>query len=122
RITLNRSEASGKIVVEAEHITQRFGGRTVIGDFSTVILRGDKIGFIGPNGAGKTTLLKILLGELQPTEGRVKTGTRLEVAYFDQMRATLDPEKSVIDNLAEGRDYIEVKGKPRHVMSYLQDF
>ncbi|HTQ99333.1 MAG TPA: ATP-binding cassette domain-containing protein, partial [Candidatus Acidoferrum sp.] len=119
---LNAAGESGKLVMELEHVTHTFGERAVIRNFSTKILRGDKIGLLGPNGAGKTTLLKILLGQLQPTSGKVKIGTKLEVAYFDQFRAELLPEKSVRDNLAEGSDYVEINGKQRHVISYLQEF
>ncbi|WP_280546428.1 MULTISPECIES: ATP-binding cassette domain-containing protein [unclassified Halomonas] len=113
---------SGKRVVGLEHVTQRFGDEVVIDDLSLEIQRGDRIGFIGRNGAGKTTLLKILLGELDPTEGKVQFGTKLQVAYFDQLRAGLEPEKSVYDNVAQGSDRISVGGRDRHVMSYLQDF
>jgi ATP-binding cassette subfamily F protein uup len=119
---MNMAGQSGKIVLEAEKISHSFNGKPVIKNFSTKILRGDKIGFIGPNGCGKTTLLKILLGQLQADQGKVKVGTKLEVAYFDQFRAELSPEKSVIDNLAEGSDYVEINGKQRHVISYLQEF
>ncbi|MDC0598713.1 ATP-binding cassette domain-containing protein [Gammaproteobacteria bacterium] len=122
KIELNSSERSGKIVIEAEHISHSFEDNEIVRDFSTKILRGDKIGFIGPNGAGKTTLLKILLGELSPLNGKVKIGTKIQAAYFDQLREQLDPEKNVIDTLAEGSEYIEIKGKSRHVISYLQDF
>ncbi|MGM0537189.1 MAG: ATP-binding cassette domain-containing protein [Pseudomonadota bacterium] len=113
---------SGKRVVSLEHVTQRFGDEVVIDDLSLEIQRGDRIGFIGRNGAGKTTLLKILLGELEPTQGKVQFGTKLQVAYFDQLRAGLEPEKSVYDNVAQGSDRIAVGGRDRHVMSYLQDF
>jgi ATP-binding cassette subfamily F protein uup len=119
---LNTASESGRIVLEASKISHSFDDNIVIRNFSTKIMRGDKIGLIGPNGCGKTTLLKILLGELQPDEGSVKVGTKLEVAYFDQFRADLEPEKSVVDNLASGSDYIEVNGRSRHVISYLQDF
>jgi ABC transport system ATP-binding/permease protein len=119
---LNSGEQSGKIVMELENITHNFGNRTVIRNFSTKVMRGDKIGLLGPNGTGKTTLLKILLGQLEPTSGSVKIGTKLELAYFDQFRAELEGEKSVRDNLAEGSDFIEINGKQRHVISYLQDF
>lgn len=122
RLAVNKSDLSGKIVVEAEGICHGYEGTTLIRDFSTVILRGDKIGLIGPNGVGKTTLLKILLGKIKPDYGKVKTGTRLEIAYFDQLREQLDPEKSVQDNLAEGSDHITINGQSKHVISYLQDF
>jgi ATP-binding cassette subfamily F protein uup len=119
---LNTSAQSGKLVMEVENITQRFGERTLIRNFSTVVQRGDKIGLLGANGSGKSTLLKILLGQLAPDSGTVKLGTKIELAYFDQLRAGLDPEKSVRDNLADASDYVEINGKPRHVISYLQDF
>ncbi len=119
---MNMATQSGKIVLEAEKLGHGFGGRTVIRNFSTKILRGDKIGLIGPNGCGKTTLLKILLGQLQPDQGKLKIGTKLEVAYFDQFRADLEHEKSVIDNVADGSEYVTINGKSRHVISYLQDF
>jgi len=119
---LNTSNHSGKLVMEVENISQSFGGRELIHKFSTVIQRGDKIGLLGANGSGKTTLLKILLGQLQPDSGTVKSGSKIELAYFDQLRAELEPEKSVRDNLAESSDYIEVNGKPKHVISYLQEF
>ena len=119
---LNTASRSGKVVMELEHVSHGFGDRTVIRDFSTKVMRGDKIGLLGPNGCGKTTLLKLLLGELQPQQGTVKIGSKLELAYFDQFRGVLDPEKSVRDNLAEGSDYVEINGKSKHVISYLQDF
>ncbi len=113
---------SGKIVAELEHIGHRFGDNQVIRDFSTVIQRGDRIGIVGANGAGKTTLVKILLGELQPTTGEVSRGTKLEVAYSDQLREHLDPEKNLIDNVCGGQDFIEIGGRRRHAISYLGDF
>lgn len=119
---LNTAGQSGKIVMEVEKISHSFAGKTLIRNFSTKVMRGDKIGLVGPNGCGKTTLLKILLGQLQPEQGIVKIGTKLELAYFDQFRAELSPEKSVIDNLAEGADHVTINGKARHVISYLQDF
>jgi len=121
-LAVDSGARSGKRVVSLEHVTQRFGDEVVIDDLSLEIQRGDRIGFIGRNGAGKTTLLKILLGELEPTEGKVQFGTKLQVAYFDQLRAGLEPEKSVYDNVAQGSDRISVGGRDRHVMSYLQDF
>ncbi|WP_275289044.1 ATP-binding cassette domain-containing protein [Halomonas elongata] len=121
-LAVDSGERSGKRVVELEKVTQRFGNDVVIDDFSIEIQRGDRIGFIGRNGAGKTTLLKILLGELEPSEGNVRVGTKLQVAYFDQLRAGLEPEKTVYENVAQGSDRVEVGGRDRHVMSYLQDF
>lgn len=121
-IKTQTAEASGKIVIEVEGVSQSYGDKTILKDFSTTILRGDKIGVIGPNGAGKTTLLKILLGQLEPQQGSVKLGTKLEIAYFDQHRAQLNAEKTVIDNIGDGSDEIIINGKPRHVISYMQDF
>ncbi|QJQ99665.1 ATP-binding cassette domain-containing protein [Halomonas sp. PGE1] len=121
-LSVDSGERSGKRVVALEHVTQRFGDEAVIRDLSLEIQRGDRIGFIGRNGAGKTTLLKILLGELAPSEGKVQLGTKLQVAYFDQLRGGLEPEKSVYDNVAQGSDRVTVGGRDRHVMSYLQDF
>ncbi len=124
RASFNVEQAarSGKIVIEAEHISHGYEDKPLISDFSTRILRGDKIGLIGANGSGKTTLLKILLGEIEPDAGRVSRGTNLEPIYFDQLRQRLEPGQSVIDFVAEGRDQIEINGKQRHVISYLQDF
>lgn len=122
KIKLNQAESSGKLVIEAEHIQHSFGDSKIINDFSCKIMRGDKVGFIGANGAGKTTLLKILLGELKPSSGKVKTGSKLEIAYFDQLRLQLDPEQNVYDTISEGSDYVEINGKSLHVMSYLRDF
>ena len=122
KISLNEAEKSGKLVIEAEHIKHSFGDKKIISDFSTRIMRGDKIGFIGPNGAGKTTLLKILLGELKPCSGKIKIGSKLEFAYFDQLRKQLDPAQDVYHIIAEGSDYVVINGKSIHVMSYLQNF
>ena len=121
-LTVDTGERSGKRVVELSHVTQHFEDATVIRDLNIEIQRGDRIGLIGRNGAGKTTLLKILLGELEPSEGTVRLGTKLQVAYFDQLRAGLEPERTVYDNVAQGSDRVTVGGKDRHVMSYLQDF
>jgi len=122
KFAVEQAGSSGKIVIEAKHVTHGFGDEMLIKDLSTKILRGDRVGFIGANGSGKTTLLKILLGDLKPLSGDVKIGTNLEIIYFDQLRNQLELEKTVIDNLAEGRDFIEINGKQRHVISYLQDF
>jgi ATP-binding cassette subfamily F protein uup len=116
------AERSGKIVAEIEHVTHGYGDEVLIDNFSTVIQRGDRIGIVGPNGAGKSTLLKILLGELEPNQGTVKLGTKMDVAYFDQLRGHLDLEKNLIDNVCGGQDFIEINGKTRHAISYLGDF
>jgi ATP-binding cassette subfamily F protein uup len=122
RMAIQAAERSGKVVVEAEGVGLDYGSGTVIRGLTTTILRGDKVGIIGPNGSGKTTLLRILIGELEPTAGRIRRGTKMEVAYFDQYRAALDEERSVQDNVGEGRDFVVLDGRPRHVLSYLQDF
>ena len=122
RLAMNQSERSGRLVCEAEHVSYAWEGEPVIRDFSTTILRGDRIGIIGPNGCGKTTLLNLLLGRLRPDAGSVDLGTRIEVAYFDQLRDQLDLEKSVLDNVAAGSDKVSIGGKEKHVISYLQDF
>jgi len=119
---VSSAERSGKIVAELTEITQRFGDKLVINKLSTTVMRGDRIGLVGANGAGKSTLLKILLGQLEPTEGKVKLGTKLEVAYFDQLREHLDLEKNLIDNVCGGQEYIEIGGKRKHAISYLSDF
>ena len=121
-MALQQAERSGKLVIEAEGISYAWDGVPIVRDFTTTIMRGDRIGVIGPNGAGKTTLLNLLLGKLQPDSGAVKHGTKLEVAYFDQLRAQLDDEKSVQDNVADGSDKVEINGSSKHVISYLQDF
>ena len=121
-IRLEGADQSGKLVVECIDAGYSIEGRALIVGLNTLILRGDRIGIIGPNGAGKTTLLRLLLGELRPDSGTIRHGTRLETAYFDQRRAQLDEQQSVIDNLADGRQFIEIGGQQRHVISYLQDF
>jgi len=123
RMDIQQAEKSGKIVAEAADISFAFDdGKNVVKSFSTLIQRGDKVGFIGRNGVGKTTLIKLLLGELTPQQGSIKTGTNLNIAYFDQYRSALDEEKTVQDNVSGGRDMLEIGGKSRHVISYLQDF
>ena len=119
---IQTAERSGKIVVEAEGVGFDYDGRAIVRDLTATILRGDKVGIIGPNGSGKTTLLKLLLGELEPTRGTLKRGTNLQIAYFDQYRAVLDEEKTVVDNVGDGSDTVTINGQPKHVLSYLQDF
>lgn len=120
------SDISGRLVIEAKKVSFSYETETAIApainDFSTVIMRGDKVGLIGPNGSGKTTLLKLLLGRLKPTSGTVRLGSRLDVAYFDQHRAALDEEKTVQENINEGNDQVIINGRARHVIGYLQDF
>ncbi|QZA78557.1 ATP-binding cassette domain-containing protein [Deefgea tanakiae] len=115
-------DRSGKIVAELENVSKAYGDKVLIKDFSTRILRGDKIGLIGPNGAGKTTLLKMILGELEPDSGSVKAGTKIQVAYFDQFREQLDDEKSVADSVSQGDDFVEIGGQRKHIMGYLEQF
>lgn len=119
---IDSGEASGRLVADLRHVNFSYGDTTIIRDLSTRIMRGDRIGIIGPNGSGKSTLLKLILGELQPTSGVAVLGTRLETAYFDQHRELLDLEKTVRNNMSNNSDFIEVKGKSRHVISYLRDF
>lgn len=121
-IQIDDASRSGKIVFEAQNIEYSIDGKSIVKDFSFNIMRGDRIALIGPNGCGKSTLLKLLLGELKPQNGKLHCGTKLEVAYFDQYREVLDPEKSVIDNLADGKQEVMVGGRQRHALSYLQDF
>ncbi len=122
KMDIQQADKSGKIVAEATNISFSFDQDEVVKDFSTLIQRGDKVGFIGKNGVGKTTLIKLLLGELTPKKGTIKVGTNLNVAYFDQYRSALDEDKTVQDNVSGGRDMLEIGGKSRHVISYLQDF
>ncbi|HOP63087.1 MAG TPA: ATP-binding cassette domain-containing protein [Spirochaetota bacterium] len=122
KMDLNQAERSGKLVIEATDISFGYDERSLVEGFSTTIMRGDKIGIIGPNGCGKSTMIKLLLGELQPGSGKVRQGTRIEAAYFDQLREQLDPDKSVRYNVSDGTDMIGVNGKTKHVIGYLQDF
>ncbi|MFH1266099.1 MAG: ATP-binding cassette domain-containing protein, partial [Planctomycetota bacterium] len=122
RIEIQGAEASGRLIAEAKGITFAYGDRTIVRDFSTLVFRGDRVGILGPNGSGKTTLLKLLLGELSPEGGRIRHGTRLEVAYFDQLHAQLNEEKSVVENVSPGSDFVLSGGKKRHVLGYLADF
>ena len=122
KMQVEEATRSGKIVFEMENVNYRLADRQLVKDFTAQVQRGDKIALVGPNGCGKTTLLKLMLGKLKADSGRVHVGTKLEVAYFDQHRAELDPERTVMDNLAEGKQEVMVNGKPRHVLGYLQDF
>nr|WP_288118954.1 ATP-binding cassette domain-containing protein [Thiomonas sp.] len=122
KLEVDGGQSSGRIVAALEGVSKRFGDRVVVQDFSATILRGDKVGIIGPNGAGKTTLLKLILGELEPDGGVVRRGTRLTVAYFDQMRTALDPDATLADTISPGSEWIEIGGTRKHVMSYLGDF
>ncbi|MDA9941435.1 ATP-binding cassette domain-containing protein [Luminiphilus sp.] len=119
---LEEAARSGKRVVELEQVSFRYGEETIVDNFSTIIQRGDRIGIVGGNGVGKSTLIKLLLGELSPNEGQVSLGTKLEVAYSDQLRGELDPEKDLIDNVCGGQQFIEINGQRRHAISYLSDF
>ena len=116
------ARASGKLVTELKKVSFSWGSRPVVDQFSTIIQRGDRVGIVGRNGIGKTTLVKLLLGELQPDSGAVQVGTRLEVAYSDQLRGQLDPEANLIDNICGGQEFIEINGRRRHAISYLGDF
>jgi len=122
RLSIDGGEASGKWVIEVDRLHYRRQDKTIVKDLSCRILRGDKVGIIGPNGAGKTTLLQLLLKHLPSSEGTVRHGTRLETAYFDQLKSRLDPDLSVVDNVAEGRDRVTVEGRSWHIVSYLKDF
>ena len=122
KLALDDGEHSGKLVLEARNISKVYDDNVIVRDFSTRIMRGDRIGIIGPNGVGKSTLIKLLLGELEPDSGTVQLGTRLQTAYFDQQRAQLDAQKTVVDNIVDGSDMVTINGKPRHVIGYLQDF
>jgi ATP-binding cassette subfamily F protein uup len=122
RMEVAQGDSSGKKVVEAKNVSFDYGGKLLLDNVSTTVFRGDRIGLIGPNGSGKTTLLKILLGELKPTRGEVRLGSNLQVAYFDQYRATLREDWNALENVAEGREFLDINGKQKHVIGYLQDF
>jgi ABC transport system ATP-binding/permease protein len=122
RLQVEQADQSGKMVFEATRISKRFDGAPIVRDFSTRVMRGDRIGLIGSNGAGKTTLLRLLLGELTPDEGEVRAGANVQVAYYDQQREQLDPERTVFDTVGEGNDTVTSSGRTRHVHAYLRDF
>jgi ATP-binding cassette subfamily F protein uup len=122
KLQAQEAERSGKLVVEARHVSFAYGSKQIVDDLSTTITRGDRVGLIGPNGSGKTTLLRLLLGELPPDSGTIRLGTNIELAYFDQLREQLDPARSVFDSIADGADFVEVGGSRRHVHGYLEDF
>ncbi|HZK77935.1 MAG TPA: ATP-binding cassette domain-containing protein, partial [Gemmatimonadaceae bacterium] len=116
------ADRSGRLVADARNVSFSRGDKVIVRDLTTTIMRGDRVGVIGPNGSGKTTLLRLLLGELQPDQGTIRIGTGLQIAYFDQMREQLDPERSVFDSIADGADFIKIGGAEKHVLGYLQDF
>jgi ABC transport system ATP-binding/permease protein len=122
RMSVDAGDASGRLVFEAEHVSKSFGERVVIRDYSQRVLRGDRIGLVGPNGSGKTTLLRLLVGDLAPDSGTIRQGARLQIAYFDQQRSELDPDRSVADTVNDGNDRVVINGEPRHVIGYLADF
>src|SRR5947207_3266422 len=122
RLQVEQAEQSGKLVFEAKGISKSFAGAPIIGAFSARVIRGDRIGLIGPNGAGKTTLLRMLLGELKPDEGEIRLGANVQIAYYDQQREQLDPERTVFDTVGEGNDTVTANGRTRHVHAYLRDF
>ena len=122
RMAVDAGDTTGKLVFEARHVSKSFGGTAIIRNYSQRIMRGDRVGLIGPNGSGKTTLLRLLVGGLEPDEGEIRRGTRLLVAYFDQQREQLDPDRSVAETINDGNDTVIVNGEPRHVMGYLADF
>ncbi|AKH39220.1 MULTISPECIES: ATP-binding cassette domain-containing protein [Nitrosomonas] len=115
-------ERSGQLVAELEHVSKSYGDKIIIKDFSCRIMRGDRVGLLGPNGAGKSTLLKLILGELKPDSGSIRTGTKLTVAYFDQMREQLNADLTLVESISQGSDFIEINGERKHVISYLEDF
>lgn len=122
KMTMANAQASGKKVIDLEHVHQSYGGRVLIENLSTTIMRGDRVGIVGPNGAGKSTLLKIMLGDLKPDRGHATLGTSIQIAYFDQHRVQLNDQLNALDNVAEGREFIELNGSRKHIIGYLQDF
>jgi ATP-binding cassette subfamily F protein uup len=121
-LEINSGQKTGKIVAALENVSLAFGDKQIVNDFTGTILRGDKVGLLGPNGAGKSTLLKIILGELQPNQGEVKQGSMIEIAYFDQLRESLDLEATLEDFISPGSEWVEIGGQRKHVKSYLNDF
>jgi ABC transport system ATP-binding/permease protein len=122
RMQISSENRSGRLVLEAKDVSYSYSEKVILRDFSTTIQRGDKVGIVGPNGSGKTTLLRVLMGELRPSQGEVRLGTNVEMAYFDQLRAQLDESKSVLDNVGQGRDTITINGMSRNLVGYLEDF
>lgn len=122
KMAVTSDVSSGKLVAEFKHVDFAWQNKVIVKDFNGTIIRGDKIGLIGPNGVGKSTFLKLLMGELQPTAGSMRIGSKLSIAYFDQLRDELELDKSAVDNIAQGREFIEIEGKSRHIISYLNDF
>ena len=122
KLELQDAERSGALVAELTDVSFAYGNQTIVDQFSTALMRGDKVGIIGPNGAGKSTLLKLLLGKLKPDSGSVRLGTKIEVAYFDQLRDTLDPEQTVQENVGDGSEQLKIGGKTKHILGYLQDY
>ncbi len=122
RMLAQSAERSGQLILEAQNVNFAYEGRPIVKDLSLTLIRGDRVGLIGPNGCGKTTLLRLLLGDLQPDSGTIRQGTNLQVAYFDQLRAQLDENKTAQENVGEGSDQIQINGQNRHVLGYLQDF
>ncbi|MCD8499857.1 MAG: ATP-binding cassette domain-containing protein [Gammaproteobacteria bacterium] len=121
-LDINDAKLSGQLVVEAHRVSHHYGNKKIIHDLSLRIMRGDRVGLLGPNGVGKSTLLNVLLGKLVPEKGEVKLGTKLEIAYFDQLRTSLKPDQSILDNVSGGRSSITMNGKEKHIISYLADF
>jgi len=122
KLTVDTGERSGKLVAELENVSKSFGDRLILDDVSLRVMRGDRVGILGPNGAGKTTLIRLIVGTLEPDTGRIRRGTNLQVAYFDQLREQLDPEKTLSETVSPGSDWIEIGGQRKHITSYLGDF
>ncbi|MEM7230588.1 MAG: ATP-binding cassette domain-containing protein [Planctomycetota bacterium] len=122
KVIAQEAQKSGRLVLEAKSLTFSYGDRKILDAYSTTVVRGDKIGIIGPNGAGKSTLIRLLLGELEPDEGEVRHGTNLDIAYFDQLHRQIDENKTLEENVGDGRDSVQIDGRTRHIRGYLQDF